>query len=221
VAGRRSVAEARDTRAAILRRAVDVASVEGLEGLTIGRLAGELGMSKAGVIGHFGTKEELQLATLELAADIFREQVWAPVEHMPAGLERLLAICETWTRYAGNPPFAGGCFIAAASFEFDGRAGRVHDELARVVKRWRKTLAAEVRTAIEAGDLPPDTDPEQVAFGLEALAAGANPARQLQGDTAAAEWSLRGMYAVLGYSGRRNGTPESTTRGSKRSSQPR
>jgi AcrR family transcriptional regulator len=198
MAGRRSVAEARDTRAAVLRRAVDIASAEGLEGLTIGRLAGELGMSKAGVIGHFGTKEELQLATLDLAADIFREQVWAPVEHVPAGLPRLFAICETWTAYAGDPPFSGGCFIAAASFEFDGRAGRVHDALARLVKRWRKTLAAEVRTAIEAGDLPAETDPDQVAFSLEALAAGANPARQLQGDASAAEWSLRAMHAVLG-----------------------
>src|SRR5436189_3563837 len=96
MAGRRSVAEARDTRAAILRRAVDIASVDGLEGLTIGRLAGELDMSKAGVIGHFGSKEELQLATLDLASDIFREEVWEPVQHLPQGLPRLLAICEAW-----------------------------------------------------------------------------------------------------------------------------
>jgi AcrR family transcriptional regulator len=196
--GRRSVAATRDTRAAILRRAVDIASVEGLEGLTIGRLATELGMSKAGVIGHFGTKEELQLATLDLAADIFREAVWEPVEHLPAGLPRLLAICESWTGYARRPPFPGGCFIAAASFEFDGRSGRVHDALAKVVRQWRKTLINEIRSAVEAGDLPADTDPEQAAFSLEALAAGCSPARQLQGDTAAAEWSLRAMHAVLG-----------------------
>jgi AcrR family transcriptional regulator len=200
MAGRRSDAEARDTRAAILRRAADIASVEGLEGITIGRLAGELGMSKAGVIGHFGSKEALQLATLELAAEIFRQRVWAPVEHQPAGLPRLLAICESWTRYAKRPPFTGGCFIAAASFEFDGRSGRVHDALAKVVKRWRKTLTAEVETAVRAGELPAETDPEQVAFSLEALAAGANPARQLQGNRHAADWSLRAMHAVLGVS---------------------
>jgi AcrR family transcriptional regulator len=198
MAGRRSVAEARDTRAAILRRAVDVASVEGLEGLTIGRLAGELDMSKAGVIGHFGSKEELQLATLDLAAAIFQEQVWEPIQHLPAGLPRLLAICDAWTRYARRPPFPGGCFIAAASFEFDGRSGRVHDALAKVVRRWRKTLIKEIRTAVEAGDLPAETDSEQAAFSLEALAAGCTPARQLQGDTSAAEWSLRAMHAVLG-----------------------
>jgi AcrR family transcriptional regulator len=198
MAGRRSVAEARDTRAAILRRAVDIASVEGLEGLTIGRLAGELGMSKAGVIGHFGSKEDLQLATLDLANDVFRQEVWEPVQHLPAGLPRLLAICDAWTDYARRPPFPGGCFIAAVSFEFDGRSGRVHDALAKAVRQWRKTLIKEIRAAVEAGDLPPDTDPEQAAFSLEALAAGCTPARQLQGDTAAAEWSLRAMHAVLG-----------------------
>jgi AcrR family transcriptional regulator len=198
MAGRRSVAEARDTRATILRRAADIGSIDGLEGLTIGRLASELGMSKAGVIGHFGSKEELQLATLDLANDIFRQQVWEPVEHLPAGLPRLLGICEAWTEYAHRPPFPGGCFIAAVSFEFDGRSGRVHDALAKAVRQWRKTLINEIRTAVEAGDLPPGTDPEQAAFSLEALAAGCSPARQLQGDTVAAEWSLRAMHAVLG-----------------------
>jgi AcrR family transcriptional regulator len=198
MAGRRSVAEARDTRSAILRHAVDIESVDGLDGVTIGRLAGELDMSKAGVIGHFGSKEELQLAALDLASDIFRQQVWDPVEHLPEGLPRLLAICESWTGYAGSSPFPGGCFIAAVSFEFDGRSGRVHDALAKVVRRWRRTLIADIRAAVDAGDLPPDTDPEQAAFSIEALAAGCTPARQLQGDTAAAEWSLRAMHAVLG-----------------------
>src|SRR6188472_4217935 len=152
MAGRRSVAEARDTRSAILRHAVDVASVDGLEGVTIGRLAAELDMSKAGVIGHFGSKEELQLPALELASEIFRERVWEPVEDLPEGLPRLLAICEAWTAYAGSSPFPGGCFIAAVSFEFDGRSGRVHDALAKVVRQWRRTLVADIRAAVEAGD---------------------------------------------------------------------
>jgi AcrR family transcriptional regulator len=198
MAGRRSVAEARDTRAEILRRAADIASVDGLEGLTIGRLAAELGMSKAGVIGHFGSKEELQLETLEVAAQIFRDHVWVPVEHMTPGLPRLLGVLEAWTAYADEPAFSGGCFIAKASFEFDARSGRVHDELARWVKRWRKTLIRDIETAIEEGDLPRETDPEQAAFALEALAAGTNPARRLYGDKLAAEWSLKAMHAVLG-----------------------
>jgi len=197
---RRSAAEALGTRDAILRRAADIASVEGLEGITIGRLAADLEMSKAGVIGHFGTKEELQLATLELAGRLFVEQVWEPVEDLRPGLERLLGICESWTRYVDEPILSGGCFIAAVSFEFDGRSGRVHDELKKVVGRWRKTLVREISTAIADGDLPVGLDPEQAAFSMEALASGMNPARQLYGDTSAAEWSRRAMHAVLGVS---------------------
>jgi AcrR family transcriptional regulator len=198
MAGRRSVLDAQETRSTILRRAADIASVEGLEGVTIGRLASELEMSKSGVIGHFGSKEELQLAALDLAADVFREQVWEPARHLEPGLQRLLGICEAWTRYADAPSFAGGCFIAAATFEWDGRQGRVHDELAAVTARWRQTLVAEIERAVAAGDLPAGTDPAQAAFSLEALASGINPARQLHGDRDAAAWSLGAMRAVLG-----------------------
>src|SRR5215218_1625003 len=180
--GRRSNAEAHTTREAILRRAVDIASVEGLEGLTIGRLAADLDMSKAGVIGHFGSKEELQLAALELAASIFREAVWEPAAGLEPGLPRLLGILDAWTGYGEKPRFAGGCFIAAATFEWDGREGRVHDALAEFTGLWRKALVSDIRTAVENGDLPEDTDPEQAAWSLEALAAGTNPARQLHGD---------------------------------------
>jgi AcrR family transcriptional regulator len=195
--GRRSAVDALETRAEILRRAADIASVEGLEGLTIGRLATELDMSKSGVIGQFGSKEELQLATLEYAADVFRRQVWEPARHLEPGLRRLLGICEAWTRYADGECFTGGCFIAAAQFEWDGRAGRVHDALAAFTGKWRGALVADIEQAVAAGDLPGDTDPHQVAFSLEALAAGMNPARQLHGDTSAAAWSLQAMRAVL------------------------
>lgn len=202
MAGRRTDIEARSTRDAILRRSVDIASVEGLEGLTIGRLAADLGMSKAGVIGHFGTKEELQLAALELAASIFRNEVWEPVKDLEPGLPRLLGILDAWTRYGDRPSFPGGCFIAAASFEWDGREGRVRDALAEFTGLWRKTLITEIERAVDNGDLPADTDPAQAAFSLEALASGTNPARQLHGDKEAGAWSLRAMRAVLGLPAR-------------------
>src|SRR3954462_5153780 len=109
---RRSAAEAAGTRESIIRRAADIGSVEGLEGITIGRLAGDLEMSKAGVIGHFGSKEELHLSPLAFAADLFREQVWEPSEELRPGLERLLAICEAWTRWAAWPFLSGGRFSA-------------------------------------------------------------------------------------------------------------
>ena len=154
MAGRRSVVEASNTRHNILRCAADMASVEGLEGFTVGRLATALNMSKAGAIGHFGSKLELQLATLDFAAEVFRSQVWQPAQHVSAGMPRLLAICDSWMAYAGRPAFPGGCFIAAASFEFDSRPGPVHDALAAYMRRWHTQLVADVTIAVEAGDLP-------------------------------------------------------------------
>ncbi|WP_396230769.1 TetR family transcriptional regulator C-terminal domain-containing protein [Frankia sp. EI5c] len=120
------------------------------------------------------------------------------MRHLRPGLERLLGICASWVRYADSPSLAGGCFIAAASFEWDGRPGPVHDAVAACTARWRRVLIAEIETAVAAGELAADTDPAQVAFSLDALAAGMNPARQLHGDTRAAAWSLRAMRAVLG-----------------------
>jgi AcrR family transcriptional regulator len=192
---RRSVADALDTRRAILDRAVDVASREGLEGMTIGRLAGELSMSKAGVIGHFGSKQALQLAALEEASAIFVERVWRPVEHFEPGLPRLLAICEAWVGYLRDNCFAGGCFLTGTAAEFDARPGPVRDAIAASLRRWSKVLAREARVAVEAGDL--DVDPDQVAFEIGALAAGANQAIQLFGDRAGADRALLAMRRVL------------------------
>jgi AcrR family transcriptional regulator len=175
-----------------------MASVEGLEGITVGRLAAALNMSKAGVIGHFGSKLELQLATLDFAAGVFRREVWQPAEHVAAGMPRLVAICDSWMDYAGRPAFPGGCFIAAASFEFDSRPGPVHDALAAHMRRWHAQLVADATIAVEAGDLPTSTDVEQIAFGLEALAARVSPTRQLYGDERAAERAKESMLGLLG-----------------------
>ncbi len=165
MAGRRSLVEASNTRHKILSRAADMASVEGLEGLTLGRLAAALGMSKAGVIGQFGNKLELQLATLDFAAEVFRSEVWRPAEHAPAGLPRLLAICGSWMDYAGRPAFPGGCFIAAASFEFDSRPGPVHDALAAYMRRWHAQLVEDAEIAVKAGDLPRAPTPTRSPSG--------------------------------------------------------
>ncbi len=203
--GRRSAAEARDTRTAIVDRAVAVASVEGLEGLTIGRLATDLDMSKAGLIRHFGSKQELQRVAFEEASARFREVVWAKAEPEPPGLPRLLAVARAWSAYFDKPIFPGGCFLAAASSEFDGRPGPVHDLVAETSTRWMKTLRREARTAIEAGDLPAGADPAQVAFELNALAMGANQARQLHGDSRAGSRCLLGMKRVLERGGAKRG----------------
>jgi AcrR family transcriptional regulator len=194
---RRSVADTARTHAAIVDRAVDLASVEGLEGLTLGRLASEMKMSKAGVLGHFGTKEELQLATLEAALAIFRREVWAPASDAAPGRERLLAIADAWLDYLRRDVFPGGCFVTAASCEFDDRPGRVRDALSAAYGGWLDLLADEARTAVRAGELPPGTDPQDVAFGLNAIAMGVNQARHLFGDEAAAQRGWRATRALL------------------------
>ncbi|UPK75611.1 TetR/AcrR family transcriptional regulator [Nocardioidaceae bacterium SCSIO 66511] len=197
MAGRRSVAQARDTRTAILRTAADMASVDGLDGLTVGRLASVLKMSKAGVIGHFGSKLELQLATINHAAEIFVAKVWAPVEQLEPGLPRLLGVCDTWMDYESGPTFPGGCLLASASFEFDHKPGPVHDELATRLQRWHQRLAADAATAVEAGDLPAETDPDRVAHMLWALAVSVSPNRGFHLDDEAVDHVRRSMRSLL------------------------
>lgn len=195
---RRSVADTARTRAAIVGRAVDLASIEGLEGLTIGRLAGDLQMSKAGVLGHFGTKEELQLATLDAANARFVREVWEPAAGAAPGRERLLAIADAWLSYLDRDVFPGGCFVTAASCEFDDRPGRVHDAVTTAARRWLAVLAHEAEIAIRDGDLPPDTDPADVAFGCNAVAMGVNQARRLLRDDTAIARGRRAMRTLLG-----------------------
>jgi AcrR family transcriptional regulator len=144
---RRSNAEAAQTRAAIIDRAVQTASIEGLEGVTIGRLADDLGMSKAGVIGHFGDKTTLQRATFQQANKIFTADVWEPSRRKPHGLPRLSAICENWIKHLSNSPFPGGCFMCTVATEWDAREGDIHDEVRDSWRLWLKVLAREAKIA--------------------------------------------------------------------------
>ncbi|KAK1179826.1 TetR/AcrR family transcriptional regulator [Streptomyces sp. NBS 14/10] len=196
---RKSVAEARRTRERITERGVAIASVEGLEGLTIGRLATDLGMSKAGVLGHFGTKQALQLATLDAAAAIYSRLVWEPAQGAQPGLPRLRAICEAWITYleTARDTFPGGCLFTTASIEFDARDGLVHDAVARLFGIGRRRLAAEVRTAVAAGELPADTDPEQIAYELVGLYMALNQEIQLFAAPEAAERTRRALDRIL------------------------
>jgi AcrR family transcriptional regulator len=167
--------EARGTRDAILDRAVDVASAEGLEGLTIGRLAADLEMSKSGLFGHFGSKQELQLATVEEAGRRFVRQVVEPALEMEEGAPRLRALCDHYLGYLERRVFPGGCFWAAAAIEFDGKPGPVRERVRDAVAAWLGEL--ERQAAIAGVE-----DPGLLAFELQALAQGANSAFQLFGD---------------------------------------
>jgi len=167
-----------DTRQLILNRAMDLASVEGLEGVSIGRLAEALGMSKSGVIGHFKSKEDLQLATIDAARRLFESEVLGSIDAEP-GIERLRAMAESWIRYIEGEHFAGGCFFWAASAEFDGRPGRVRDLLADLTSHWLDAIQSEARLAQRLGEIGQGEDPEQLAFELHAYVQEANWSFQL------------------------------------------
>jgi AcrR family transcriptional regulator len=196
---RRSVAEARQTRADILAHGVRLASAEGLEGLTIGRLAASLEMSKSGVLGHFGSKEELQLAVVDAAADIFTREVADKARGQRPGLPKLLAMCRAWVGYLERRVFPGGCFFTAAAAEFDDRPGRVRDAIAGLTTVWDRDLYRQVRTAVVAGDLPQDTDPDQLLFELNGVVLALNHAQQLHRDPTAPARARRSLSRLLGH----------------------
>jgi AcrR family transcriptional regulator len=161
------------TRATILDRAVDLASAEGLEGLTIGRLASELEMSKSGLFAHFGSKQELQLATVEAAAIRFRRAVIDPVQDAPDGVPRLRAMADAYLAHVDV--YSGGCFWASTSAEYDDRPGPVRDAIAAAVDSWLAELERQARIAGLK-------DPNRVAFELYAVVMAANSRFRLSGD---------------------------------------
>jgi AcrR family transcriptional regulator len=170
------------TREAILARAVNIASVEGLEGLTVGSLAEQLHMSKSGLFAHFGSKGELQLATIETAREIFIKKVTRPAIAAPKGMPRLWGLLEQWLVLVEKRVFPGGCFFSAASFEFDSRRGVVRDRIAAIMHEWIAVITRAVYEAQKAGHLDPKVDPTRLAFEIHAIAMGAHWASQLLED---------------------------------------
>lgn len=161
---------------------MNVASAEGLEGLTIGRLAQELRMSKSGLFAHFGSKEGLQLATVDAAAEIFIEKVVRPAVSGERGLARLGAMLDAWVSYVERSVFRGGCFFAAASAEFDSRPGPVRKRIAALTRSWAEALEEELREARSRGEVVRKTDAGQLAFEIHAFVQEANWAYQLLRD---------------------------------------
>src|SRR6202171_1272733 len=162
------------TRQAILTQAAKLASAEGLEAVSLQRLASELGISKSGLFAHFGSKEELQLATVEEAARVFTDEVLRPGLRTPAGLGRVWALCNAFLSYLKREVFPGGCFFEAAVAEFDSRPGPVRDAVVEKRGYWVSSLARAIRAAAAAGDVKPGVDVEQVAWELSCLLVGAN-----------------------------------------------
>ncbi|MGA6206808.1 TetR/AcrR family transcriptional regulator [Nocardia testacea] len=169
------------SRAAIARHAADVASVEGLAGVSLGRLATDLGISKSGIATLFKTKEALQLAAIQAGRDVFVEQIITPALRVPRGLPRVRTLVERWLDYIAEPVFPGGCFRAAVLTEFDSRPGPVRDAVAADHADWMTFLAGEIGKAQESGELT-GRDAAALAFEIDAIVGAANTARQLGDD---------------------------------------
>lgn len=196
------------TRQAILREAVDVASVEGLEGLSIGRLSAALGVSKSGLFAHFGSKQELQLETIDAAAELFEREIADAVQGLDSGLPRLLGLFDAWLAYFRHEVFRGGCFFTNVQAEFDARPGPVRDRIAAQNGRWLAALLRQVQSAQSRGEIRSDANAELLAFEIDAFGRGANSRYQLHGDV--------GVFGLAAAAVRRTLASAATEAGQRR-----
>ncbi len=153
----------------MLRTAADLASTRGIEALTLGALSEQLHMSKSGIVKHFGSREQLQLATIEYASTVFAEVVLAPAGDQPPGLDRLRTITAAWLSYLTGGTFSGGCFFYAAAAELDRQPGALRDSIEAIVRAGLSLLREDLQAAVTQGDLAADTDIDQVLFELHAF----------------------------------------------------
>jgi len=185
------------TRAAILDEALRIASRLGLEGLTIGSLAEATRMSKSGLFAHFGSREDLQLAVLEHAAQRYGERVFLPALKIERGLPRLRALFERWLDWTQSSGLPGGCIMISAANEYDDRPGPIRDAVIANQHRGNAISQKAVRLAIEEGHLKADTDPEQIAFEMLGIVLASHNHRRLLGDKEARKRSLRAFEELV------------------------
>jgi AcrR family transcriptional regulator len=197
-APRRQRADGERTRDAILRAAASLATVDGLEGLSIGHLAAAIGMSKSGLYAHFGSKQELQLATVEEAARIFQHEVVRPALAAPPGLAQLTVVCEAFFEHLQRRTFPGGCFMASAALEMGTRPGPVKELVATFQSQFAGLIRAFAATAIEQNELPASEDPEQLAFELNGIILAADTNFVLHDDPKVLGLARQVVYRRLG-----------------------
>src|SRR5215211_3621876 len=184
-------ADGERTRHAILQAAAGLATTDGLEGLSIGRLAEHLGMSKSGLYAHFGSKEELQLATVDTATAIFNAEVVEPAEGECTSRRRIEALCERFLSHVERRVFPGGCFFAAVAAELDTQPGRVRERVVDFHRGWTARFEGLIREAQAAGGIDPSEDPSQLAFEIDAFLLMANNAFVLENDPIVLERARR------------------------------
>jgi AcrR family transcriptional regulator len=185
------------TRGAILDGAWRLATQLGLEGLTLGRLADDLELSKSGLFAHFGSKDELQTATLARAAERFAEIVILPALQSTGGEQRLRALFERWLDWPRRARQPGGCIFVAAAAELDDRPGPARDKLVALQREWRDTLARVVKRAQDLGDLRPDVDPDQLAFEIQGIGLACHETARLLRDPRALDRARAAFERLL------------------------
>ncbi len=195
---RRQRSDGERTRSAILREAASMATVDGLEGLSIGNLAAAIGMSKSGLYAHFGSKQELQLATVEEAGRIFAEEVVQPALAAPPGLAQLVAVCEAFFDHLKRRTFPGGCFMASAALEMGTRPGPVKELVAAFQAQFVGLIRGFAVAAIEQQELPSSDDPDRLAFELNGIILAADASFVLHDDPAVLDLARQVVDQRLG-----------------------
>lgn len=198
---RRQRSDGARSRRAILTASARLATTEGLRGLSIGDLAQHIGMSKSGLYAHFGSKEELQLATVEAAAEIFDAEVVRPALAAAGPLERLTRLLDGFLVHVGGGTFPGGCFFAAAAAELDTHPGRVRERVAGFQSAWLRRLVELIGEARSAGELAAAEDPAQLAFELNSMLALANSTYVMFADREVFDRARAGIERRLGLAG--------------------
>jgi AcrR family transcriptional regulator len=193
VGERRRRSDGERSRRAILDAAARLATVEGIDGLSIGGLAQTIGMSKSGLYAHFGSKEELQLATIAAAEEVFDADVVQPAMESRDGVPRVEALCERFLSHVERGVFPGGCFFASVAAELDTRPGPVRDRIAVFQSGWAELVASGLRAGQAQRELDPDASIEQLTFEINAMLAQANTLFLLQGSRNAFDLARRAI----------------------------
>jgi AcrR family transcriptional regulator len=204
-------ADGEESRRKILLAAANLATTRGLEGLSIGELAEHIGMSKSGLYAHFKSKEELELATIETAADIFERDVLLPAGKSRGGISRVLALSDAFLQHLDRRVFPGGCFFATVAVQLASRPGRPRDRVMELQKQWVNQFAEALSEAVAAGDLPRHADIDQLVFEITAMMVRANFSWIATGEPRVLKQAKVGIRRVL------NGASRPTARGRRSS----
>jgi AcrR family transcriptional regulator len=215
-AARKLRADGEESRRKILLAAANLATTRGLESLSIGELAEHIGMSKSGLYAHFKSKEELELATIETAADIFERDVLLPAGKSRAGISRVLALSDAFLRHLERRVFPGGCFFATVAVQLASRAGRPRDRVMELQRRWFEQFSQALSEAVAAGELPRLGDIDQLVFEITAMMVRANFSWIATGETRVLEQARIGIRHILDSASRQaargRGSPKQQTR---------